>query len=69
MSNRQELFNHMAQDHGLTLLETEMNDIAVIIERPLQARIDELESALRYIGDPKNGMADLPAVARGEIEI
>ena len=27
-------------------------------------RIEELEARLRYIGDPKNGMADLPAVAR-----
>jgi len=41
--DKQELFDHMAQDHGLTLLETEMNDIAHIIEKPLQARVEELE--------------------------
>lgn len=31
LTPRQRLFNHMAQDHGVTLLESEMHEIEIIV--------------------------------------
>lgn len=63
----QELFNLMARDHGLTLLESEMHEIEIVVARTLATdRRPESESApdavvgrCVEVGDDDEGQARL----------
>lgn len=45
----QELFNHMSQEHGLTLINSELQDIEQICNRQLEAKLAIAVEALEWI--------------------
>lgn len=69
MENRQELFSYMSNQHGLTLLDSELNDIYsicigheeyvkmlnfILSEPTLQVKLEKAKELMRGVIDEKN---------------